>query len=117
MDIYKAQRPTKSFTLTPGSYIYFLRGMIRGMIRGNESLKSNFQPRHQEVHAKQIQTHTIYIYIYTEQPCLHIFQHQSLIKDNSTDLPTVAVCANRPHEAASTHEGHTTHVFNTAVSE
>ena len=31
--------------------------MIRGVIRGYESLKSDFQPLHQEVHAKKIQTH------------------------------------------------------------
>ena len=30
--------------------------MIRGMIRGYESLKSNFPPIHQEVHVKKIQT-------------------------------------------------------------
>ena len=30
------------------------------MIRGYESLKSNFQPLHQEVHAKKIQTHIIH---------------------------------------------------------
>ena len=29
------------------------------MIRGYESLKSNFQPLHQEVHAKNIQTHVV----------------------------------------------------------
>ena len=72
------------------------------MIRGYESLKSNFQPLHQEVHAKKIQTHILYFTITfctkTSQPLHSVFQLRSALKphDNYTlhhNLPTITFCS------------------------